>query len=129
MLAELLEERRLLAGPYAPAAGLWGSSAIPNDDVSVVAWATAFENYQPGSDVDLAFQIPANAIGQAEGTTFNAVTLGRGGQITLTFAAPIWDGLGYDFAVYENSFSDAFLELAYVEVSSDGINYFRTENN
>ena len=129
MLAEQLEERRLLAGPYAPAAGLWGSSAIPNDDVSVVAWATAFENYQPGSDVDLAFQIPANAIGQAEGTTFNAVTLGRGGQITLTFAAPIWDGLGYDFAVYENSFSDAFLELAYVEVSSDGINYFRFEND
>ena len=129
MLAEQLEDRRLLAGSYAPAAGLAGSNAIANDDVAVVGWATGFQDYQPGSDVDPTFQLPANAIGQAEGTTSDAVTLGRGGQITLTFATPIRDGLGDDFAVYENSFSDTFLELAYVEVSSDGINYFRFEND
>jgi len=32
---------------------------------------------------------------------------------------------GFDFAVFENSFNDSFLELAFVEVSSDGINFVR----
>ena len=129
MLAEQLEDRRLLAGPYAPAAGQLGSTAIANDDAAIVSWATGYENYQPGSNVDLAFQVPYKAIGQAEGTTSDAVTLGRHGQITLSFASPIRDGFGSDFAVFENSFSDTFLELAYVEVSSDGTNFFRFEND
>jgi hypothetical protein len=53
------------------------------------------------------------------------VSLGDGGSAILTFTSPIKNGAGYDFAVFENSFSDVFLELAFVEVSSDGINYFR----
>ena len=32
---------------------------------------------------------------------------------------------GYDFVVFENSLNDHFLELAFVEVSSDGIHYVR----
>ena len=129
MLAEQLEDRRLLAGPYAPAAGQPGSTAIANDDAAIIGWATGYENYQPGSNVDLSFQVPSKALGQAEGTTSDAVTLGRHGQITLSFSSPIRDGFGSDFAVFENSFSDTFLELAYVEVSSDGINFFRFEND
>jgi len=35
------------------------------------------------------------------------------------------DGPGFDFAVFENSFSNDFLELAFVEVSSDGTHFFR----
>jgi len=31
--------------------------------------------------------------------------------------------------VFENSFSDTFLELGYVEVSSDGVNFFRFGND
>ncbi|MGI9445403.1 MAG: DUF4465 domain-containing protein [Rubripirellula sp.] len=129
MLTEQLEDRRLLAGPYAPAAGQLGSTAIAHDDPAIIGWATGYENYQPGSDVDLAFQVPENAIGQAEGTISDAVTLGRSGQITLSFSTPIRNGFGSDFAVFENSFSDTFLELAYVEVSSDGSNFFRFEND
>ena len=129
MLAEQLEDRRMLAGPYAPAAGQVGSTAVPRDAAALVGWAIGYENYQPGSEVDLAFQVPSNAIGQAEGTTSDAVTLGRGGQITLNFSTPIRDGFGSDFAVYENSFSDSFLELAYIEVSSDGTNFFRFDND
>ena len=53
------------------------------------------------------------------------VSLGDGGYGILTFDEPIDNGLGWDFAVFENSFSDDFLELAFVEVSSDGINFFR----
>lgn len=59
------------------------------------------------------------------------VSLGDSGVADVTFAHPIIDGPGADFAVFENGFRDAsdsslaFLELAFVEVSSDGINYFR----
>ena len=57
--------------------------------------------------------------------TGGVVSLGDNGTAILTFLNPIKDGAGYDFAVFENGFSDTFLELAFVEVSSDGINYFR----
>jgi hypothetical protein len=43
----------------------------------------------------------------------------------LTFANPIRNVTGWDFAVFENAFSDTYLELAFVEVSSDGINFYR----
>ena len=129
MLAEQLEDRRLLAGPYAPAAGQAGSTAIANDDAAFIGWASGYQDYQPGSHVDVTFQQPMKALGPAEGTTSDAVTLGRNGQITLTFDSPLRDGFGSDFAVFENSFSDTFLELAYVEVSSDGVNFFRFDND
>jgi hypothetical protein len=70
----------------------------------------------------------ANGIGSADNAI---VSLGDNGIATLTFAAPLYDGPGADFAVFENGFQNpsdpefAFLELAFVEVSSDGINYFR----
>ncbi|MGI9470903.1 MAG: DUF4465 domain-containing protein [Rubripirellula sp.] len=129
LLTELLEDRRLLAGPYAPAAGEIGSRALANDDPAIVAWATEAVSYLPGGEVDAAFQLPENALGSAEGTSSEVASLGRGGEITLTFGAPIRDGLGDDFAVFENSFSDTFLELAFVEVSSDGVNFVRFEND
>lgn len=60
------------------------------------------------------------------------VSLGDGGMATMTFEHPIVNGSGYDFAVFENGFIDqtlapgtAFLELAFVEVSSDGIHFVR----
>ena len=129
LLTECLEDRRLLAGPYAPAAGEIGSLAIENIDPAFVAWASAVTSYLPGAEVDATFQVPANALGPAEGTSSDAVSLGRGGTITLEFDSPIRDGLGADFAVFENSFSDTFLELAFVEVSSDGVHFFRFEND
>ncbi len=124
LLAEQLESRRLLAGPYAPAAGEIGSTAIALDDSSIVGWATGIADYTPGSHVDVEFQTPDKSLGPAEGIG-DVVSLGRGGELTLVFDAPIRDGLGPDFAVFENSFSDTFLELGFVEVSSDGINFIR----
>jgi hypothetical protein len=64
-----------------------------------------------------------NAVGKASGNQI--VSLGDGGSAILTFNPPIANGNGYDFVVFENSFSDIFLELAHVEVSSDGVNFFR----
>jgi hypothetical protein len=117
-----------LAGPFAPAAGQPGSTAVARTDSQLVAWATAFSNYQPGTDLDAAFADASKALGPAEGTNFDAVSLGNGGRITLSFAGTLFNGAGYDFAVFENSFSDTFLELAFVEVSSDGANFFRFPN-
>ncbi|MDR2835730.1 MAG: T9SS type A sorting domain-containing protein [Bacteroidales bacterium] len=70
-----------------------------------------------------------NATGKADG---QFISLGDGGEIILTFENPIINGEGPDFAIFENSlFSPptqttfAFLELAFVEVSSDGENFVR----
>jgi hypothetical protein len=56
------------------------------------------------------------------------VSLGDKGVAILEFPVPIKNGPGPDFAVFENGFNVGtlqFLELAFVEVSSDGINYVR----
>jgi|GEM_PF-1562078 len=73
----------------------------------------------------------SNALGPADASVFNSapvVSLGDGGSMTLSFAQPIANGPGADFAVFENGFAVAanadFLELAKVAVSSDGINFF-----
>jgi hypothetical protein len=65
------------------------------------------------------------------GGTYDIVSLGDGGNAVLTFASPIYNGPGSDFAVFENGFANAVnpdtwaLELGFVEVSSDGENFFR----
>lgn len=53
------------------------------------------------------------------------VSLGDGGSAILQFEYSIRNGEGPDFAVFENSFDGLFLELAFVEVSSDGFNFTR----
>jgi hypothetical protein len=63
------------------------------------------------------------------------VSLGDSGVATLTFAGTIYNGPGADFAVFENGFAnpadptESFMELAFVEVSSDGINFSRFPAN
>ncbi|GAA5506610.1 hypothetical protein Rcae01_02063 [Novipirellula caenicola] len=119
----------MAAGPYAPAAGQSGSTAIAMDDPAIIAWATDWQQYAPGSDVSETFQTPDKALGPAAGNSFDIVSLGRGGEITLQFEIPIRDGLGADFAVFENSVTDTFLELAFVEVSSNGTDFFRFDTD
>jgi hypothetical protein len=63
---------------------------------------------------------------QPQSTSYG-VALGQNGSATLTFPTPIANGPGADFAVFGNGFSTGSLEwakLAYVEVSSDGVNFF-----
>ena len=125
---------RLLAGPFPPAAGQPGSDAIPAADTRFTLWATAAEitrgpaNIASANPVPVSFGGPEDALGPADATTaepYTVVSLGDGGSATLTFAAPFGDVPGPDFAVFENSFSSSFLELAHVEVSSDGVHFFR----
>lgn len=114
-----------LAGPYAPAAGETGSTAVWMDDASIVGWATGYANYQVGTNVDNEWKTPDLALGHAVGDSYDIVSLGDGGSITLTFDHAIIDGAGADFCVFENSVNSTFLELAYVEVSYDGNTFYR----
>ena len=114
--------------PSAPEAGEAGSSAIDKSSTAIVAWADGYTNMQYGTDVDDTWKSPEKALGPAEGTSADIVSLGRGGTITLTFPSGIGNRSGADFTVFENSFSETFLELAFVEVSSDGIHFVRFPN-
>lgn len=116
------------AGPFAPAAGKPGSTAIHMDSPLFTQWATGYQDHVSGPNVDATWRSPELALGKAKGGSFDIVALGDHGSITLTFGGAIYNGAGADFAVFENSFSDTFLELAWVEVSSDGTNFFRFPN-
>ena len=123
------------AGPFPPAAGLPGSTAIAANDPAIVGWASRYSDYIVGANVDLQFQTPNLALGAAgnsdgnnNGFIFDIVSLGESGSITLSFDHAITNGEGADFLVFENSFSDSFLELAFVEVSSNGIDFVRFDN-
>ena len=113
------------AGPFKPAAGKPGSDAIAKTDSRLVAWATGWENYSPGANVDTPWRDPTKALGPAIGDAFDIVSLGDKGRITLTFSGTLFNGPGWDFAIFENSFGDTFLELAFVEVSSNGSSFVR----
>lgn len=114
---------------FAPAAGQSGSTAIYVYSGEFIDWAenvTVSASWQNALDTTLGLVsvgIGSSASGPAMQN--GVVSLGDGGNAIATFPFPIRDGVGYDFAVFENSFLDNFLELAFVEVSSDGNNYFR----
>ena len=118
---------------FAPAAGLQGTTAIPGDSSIFVGWATGCTVQRgPMNIADTSLGLASagasyNATGPSDDVT---VSLGDGGIATLTFNHPIYNGEGPDFAVFENGFMTndsnlAFLELGFVEVSTDGNRYVR----
>ena len=120
------------AQSYPPQAGTPGSTAIFKESAAFTGWATGIEvvrGYLKKSDPDFSIGgnnratagSPQDALGFPDG---NTVSLGDEGSATLTFAAPIINGEGFDFAVFENG-GPTYLELAFVEVSSDGVHFFR----
>ncbi len=116
------------AGPYSPAAQQLGSTAMHRSDPRFTAWANRAPAYAAGSDASPAWQDPTKSLGPATDDPTHVASLGSGGSITLSFPGFIHDGPGPDFAIFENSFSDTFLELAYVEVSCDGVHFTRFPN-
>lgn len=97
----------------------------------ILCWASGVAEYEPGPNVSNRLQAATNALGAAEPQDLgqngglHVASLGDNGRIALTFPAPIADGPGADFAVFENAFGEEFLELAFVEVSSDGTHFAR----
>jgi hypothetical protein len=109
-------------------------------------WATEVVSYRPAPGLDAQWSEPNMALGPVTGSNIDIVSLGDlsdrqisegtpPGQITLSFDEPIRQGNGYDFVVFENGFVSSigddsvsgqiFAELAYVEVSSNGVDFVR----
>ena len=123
---------------YAPQAGVIGSTAISATSAAIAGWAnncTVQRGYIDIVNPALGRVTGGEAINSINAADGTILCLGDSGVATLTFPASIYNGVGPDIAVFENGFIDptnsamAFLELAFVEVSSDGINYFRFEAN
>ena len=131
LLLAALTPTLALAGPYA-------ASGIPSSSTGFVGWATGVSNLtrglqniaDPGGPY-ASVGSAADAIGPvagAPGGSSSVVSLGDGGSITLTFAQAIRNGAGDDFAVFENGFASGggvYAELGFVEVSSNGTDFFR----
>ena len=127
----------MLWAQFAPEAGVAGTTAMHADSSAFVAWATGIEvergpmNIADPSLGLASFGPDLSVVLGKPGGTMDVISLGDGGSATLTFASPIYNGPGPDFAVFENGLVNAqdnticFLELAFVEVSSDGENFFR----
>lgn len=117
------------AQSYAPPAGQPGSTAIYVDSSVFIAWATGCtvtRGYQDISNPSLGYaSVGDGTMGTGKAFSNAVVSLGDGGAAICTFDHPIRNGAGFDFAVFENGFDDTFLEFAFVEVSSDGQNFFR----
>lgn len=118
-------------GPFCGAVGTEGCDAIDGHSGSIVAWATGVSVVRGLDDIavpdgpHVIYGSESDAVGAIDFTTTTAVSLGDGGNATVTFAHPIRNGEGPDFAVFENSFDDYFLELGFVEVSTDGERFVR----
>jgi len=118
---------------FPPAAGQPGTTAMYMDSTAFIAWAKTCKvtrGYVNIADTTVVYnglnRASYGSESDALGIADNAVvSLGDGGSAILTFDSPIVNGPGPDFAVFENSLDGSFLELAFVEVSSDSINYFR----
>jgi hypothetical protein len=123
---------------YAPQAGFAGTTAIHKDS-SIIS---TFNNYYPsGAGITLKRgwqNIADTSMGKASVGSADSIylspngymlSLGDGGSIDIKLPYPIINRLGPDFVVFENGFpfsaDSFFLELAFVEVSSDGKKYFR----
>ncbi len=121
----------MVLSQYAPQVGKPGCEAIYKDSSLIKAWAIQCSlklGWQNIADTSLGKVTVGDSL-SAIGPAGNAiVSLGDGGEAILTFANPIKNGPGFDFAIFENGFyadSLAFLELAFVEVSSNGLHYVR----
>jgi hypothetical protein len=121
------------SGQFAPPAGQPGTTAMYMDSSAFTNWAKScvvtrgFINIEDTSASYLgsnhaSYGVDADATGFPDNLV---VSLGDGGSAVFTFYKPIANGPGPDFAIFENGLNDTFLELGFVEVSSNGIHYYR----
>ena len=135
MLASVLLFALSLRGAsaqFSPDGGQPGSIAVHVDSARWLGWAvggTVAPGWLDVADTTLG-RVAATGVAAALGPEDSQlVSLGDGGSAEIFFEPPIRDGVGADFAVFENGFavSDTagFFELAFVEVSSDGVHFAR----
>lgn len=119
----------LVNAQFSPGVGSVGSNAIYKDSTLFKYWASGCKatiGWLNIADKNLgkpSVGDTQSVLGKAG--TNGVLSLGDAGEAVLTFDYPISNGDGPDFAVFENGFNNSFLELAFVEVSSDGIHFVR----
>ena len=119
---------------FDPQVGFGSTQAIFRDSSIIKGWATIC-NVNRGWQNYLDTSLGKATVGSEFYGTLKAdgsvISLGDSGIAILQFDNPISDKEGPDFCVFENGFtlgnaqSDSHMELAFVEVSSDGIHYVR----
>ena len=133
-----------------------GSTAIGNYvNPEFIGWATGYQDLLI-TDTNWTYMDPSMAFGPVAGDLHHVVSLGDldpdmiaagdpvgtiVGTITLTFDTPIRNGVGADFAGFENGFyaeeadgqgtvvGQILAELAYVQVSTDGVTWLEFESD
>jgi len=110
---------------FAAVAACGGEEAPPDFG----PYASTLVDFSPGPGAGFGRDaLPRVVLGPPAGT-FDVVSLGAGGSITVGFDFVIVDGAGPDFVVFENAFivdgtNESFAEPGRVEVSEDGGQYF-----
>jgi hypothetical protein len=122
------------SGQFAPQVPLPGNEGIIKTSPLFQEWASGCTLYRGWLD------IANKSLGQptvgSESDVYglpgsDLLSLGDSGIAVVTFNHSIFNGAGPDFAVFENAFANpvndtlAYLEFAFVEVSSDGVNFVR----
>ena len=133
----------LVLGPGASFAGIYSKPSddptnpydapISKSDAAILEWANVVIDYSPAPGVDSSYQNPETGYGSLGDLTHDQVVAGVApGSITLGFDTGIGNKAGADFAVFENGFAygspnGVFMELAFVEVSTNGNDFARFE--
>lgn len=129
----------LLIGKFAfaqfdPQVGYGSTKAIHKDSSIIKGWATACNvtrGWQNYLDTTLGKATVGSQFYGTEMADGQVISLGDSGIAILQFDNPISDKAGPDFCVFENGFivnntdGESHTEMAFVEVSSDGIHYVR----
>lgn len=136
LIVVLISSTLFAQGPFAPPADSAGTTAIHKDSSIVAAWVqnctvTRGPQHLPNSNSPLAdVGSEASVYGYPDG---DVLSLGDGGYAVIELIEPLANHHGFDFAVFENGIYDLgnggyFLELAFVEVSSNGVDFYRFPN-
>jgi hypothetical protein len=105
-----------------------GAGGISCDSSIIKSWAVKcriVRGYMNIADKSLGLASTgdeSSCTGKADNIT---ASLGDSGVAVVSFSEPLSDLPGNDFVVFENSFDGIFLELAFVEVSTDSIRWVR----
>ncbi|MFZ9028175.1 MAG: T9SS type A sorting domain-containing protein [Crocinitomicaceae bacterium] len=117
------------AQSFAPEPGVPGSTAIHSDSSIILEWVSNLTVSRGYLDIAIpglgftTYGTAQDAIGAADG--ISVVSLGDGGEAVVQLERPIFDGPGPDFAIFENGFVDHYMEFAFVEVSTNGVDFVR----
>ncbi|MEM8584152.1 MAG: hypothetical protein AAGF87_07785 [Bacteroidota bacterium] len=107
---------------------------ITPQDASIIGWGDNPMVERGPQQLD-SLSLGLASVGTAEDAAGPAdlvvISLGEEGMATYIFDPPIADGPDWDIAIFENGFATGngfFLELAFVEISSDGQTFVRLPN-